>query len=77
MALVITATLLGAVTPAGRFVERCEDRRSIVVSGAFGGSILEGTSTSSAGQRGLLLNDRYELHAGMDISDGLAIDLSR
>ena len=25
----------------------------------------------------LLLHERYELHAGMDVSDGLAIDLSR
>ena len=65
--------------PAGRFVEKVRkigDR--IVVSGAFGGSILgRHFDFEPRVNEALLLNDRYELHAGMDISDGLAIDLSR
>ena len=50
----------------------------IIVSGAFGGSILgRQFDFEPRVNEALLLNERYELHAGMDVSDGLAIDLSR
>jgi len=77
--LVITATLLGQVTARGPLLRKgalAGDR--IIVSGAFGGSILERQfDFEPRVNEALLLNERYELHAGMDVSDGLAIDLSR
>jgi thiamine-monophosphate kinase len=77
--LVITATLLGAVTARGPLRRKgalAGDR--IVVSGAFGGSILgRHFDFPPRVHEALLLNERYELHAGMDVSDGLAIDLGR
>jgi thiamine-monophosphate kinase len=77
--LVITATLLGQVTARGPLCRKgamAGDR--IVVTGAFGGSILgRQFDFEPRVNEALLLNDRYELHAGMDVSDGLAIDLSR
>lgn len=77
--LVITATLLGQVTPRGPLCRKGAmpgDR--IIVSGAFGGSILgRHFDFEPRVNEALLLNERYELHAGMDVSDGLALDLSR
>jgi thiamine-monophosphate kinase len=77
--LVITATLLGQVTARGplcRKGAKAGDR--IMVSGAFGGSILgRQFDFDPRIEEALLLNERYELHAGMDVSDGLAIDLGR
>jgi thiamine-monophosphate kinase len=77
--LVITATLLGQVTARGPLCRKgamAGDR--IIVTGAFGGSILgRQFDFEPRVKEALLLNERYELHAGMDVSDGLAIDLSR
>ena len=77
--LVITATLLGQVTARGPLLRKgalAGDR--IIVTGAFGGSILgRQFDFEPRVNEALLLNERYELHAGMDVSDGLAIDLSR
>jgi thiamine-monophosphate kinase len=77
--LVITATLLGQVTSRGplrRAGARPGDR--IIVTGEFGGSILgRHCDFQPRVREALLLNERFELHAGMDVSDGLALDLSR
>ena len=77
--LVITATLLGQITARGPLCRKGAmpgDR--IIVSGAFGGSILgRQFDFDPRIKEALLLNDRYDLHAGMDVSDGLAIDLGR
>lgn len=77
--LVISATLLGQVTARGplrRSGARVGDK--ILVTGAFGGSILgRHFDFEPRVDEALLLNERYELHAGMDVSDGLTIDLAR
>ncbi len=77
--LVITATLLGQVTARGPLLRTgamAGDR--IIVTGSFGGSILgRQFDFEPRVNEALLLNERYELHAGMDVSDGLAIDLAR
>jgi thiamine-monophosphate kinase len=77
--LVITATLLGQVTSRGplrRQGAKAGDR--ILVTGSFGGSILgRHFDFQPRVREALLLKERYELHAGMDVSDGLALDLSR
>jgi thiamine-monophosphate kinase len=77
--LVITATLLGQVTAHGALRRKgAQPADRIIVTGAFGGSILgRHFDFEPRVSESLLLNDRYELHAGMDVSDGLALDLSR
>ncbi len=76
--LVISVTLLGQATPRGplrRDGARPGDR--IVVTGAFGGSILgRHLDFEPRVREALLLAERYELHAGIDVSDGLSLDLS-
>lgn len=77
--LVLSVTAIGETTARGPL--RRDGARpgdAIVVTGDFGGS--------RAGKQfdftpriaeALLLHERYELHAGMDVSDGLSLDLSR
>ncbi len=77
--LVVSVTLLGTVTERGplrRDGARLGDR--ILVTGAMGGSILgRHLDFEPRVREALLLNERYRLHAGIDISDGLSLDLSR
>jgi thiamine-monophosphate kinase len=77
--LVITATLLGQITARGPLCRKgAKPGDRMIVSGAFGGSILgRQFDFDPRINEALLLNERYELHAGMDVSDGLAIDLGR
>ena len=50
----------------------------IVVTGEFGGSILGRQFDFMPRVReALVLHERYDLHAGIDCSDGLSLDLSR
>ena len=76
--LVISVTLLAQVTPHGplrRSGAVAGDR--IVVTGAFGGSIFgKHLDFEPRVREALLLNERYPLHAGIDVSDGLSLDLS-
>jgi thiamine-monophosphate kinase len=76
--LVVSVTLVGKVTARGP-LERSGavpgDR--IVVTGSFGGSILgRHFDFPPRVAEALLLAERYELHAGIDCSDGLSIDLA-
>lgn len=77
--LVVSITLLGKVTSRGALCRggaRPGDR--ILVTGAFGGSILgRHLDFEPRLSESLALADRYELRAGMDVSDGLSLDLSR
>jgi thiamine-monophosphate kinase len=74
-----------SVTAMGRVGERGPLLRSgarpgdhILVTGSLGGSILgRHLHVEPRVREALLLHERYELHAGMDISDGLALDASR
>jgi thiamine-monophosphate kinase len=67
---------LGPQGPLRRSGARPGDR--IVVTGAFGGSILgRHFDFEPRVTEALALAKMFRLHAGMDISDGLALDLSR
>jgi thiamine-monophosphate kinase len=77
--LVISITLLGKVSERGplrRGGAKPGDR--ILATGRFGGSILgKHFDFQPRVEEALLLNQRYQLHAGIDVSDGLSIDLAR
>jgi thiamine-monophosphate kinase len=77
--LALSITLLGAVSPRGplqRSMARPGDR--ILVTGEFGGSILgHHFDFEPRVEEAQMLHARYELHAGIDVSDGLSLDLSR
>ncbi len=76
--LVISVTVIGraAGKPLCRRNARIGD--GIFVTGALGGSILRHQFTFTPRIREMLaLNASFELHAGMDVSDGLTLDLSR
>ena len=77
--LVISVTVLGQVTGPGPLLRSgARPGDKIVVSGAFGGSLLgKHLDFEPRVEEALVLNDRYRLHAGMDVSDGLSLDLSR
>jgi thiamine-monophosphate kinase len=77
--LVISVTALGQLTPRGPLT-RSGGRPGdwLLVTGSLGGSILGHLFDFTPRVReALLLQERYELHAGIDLSDGLAIDCSR
>jgi thiamine-monophosphate kinase len=76
--LVLSVTLLGEVTgrgPLRRGGARPGDR--VLVTGSFGGSILgRQFDFEPRVEEAVLLNQRYALHAGIDVSDGLSTDLA-
>ena len=77
--LVISVTALGEVQP-GREWRRSGARPGdlIVVTGSFGGSILgHHLSFEPLVKEALWLADHLEVHAAIDVSDGLSLDLAR
>lgn len=77
--LVVSLTLLGTPHPRGS-IRRDSARPgdAIVVTGSLGGSLAgKHFDFDPRIEEAILLRDRYDLHAGMDITDGLAIDLWR
>jgi len=77
--LVVSATALGEPTERGPLTRsggRPGDK--LLVTGSLGGSIAgHHFDFTPRVREALLLRETYDLHAGMDISDGLALDLSR
>ena len=77
--LVICVTALGKTTPRGPLLRSgAQPGDRLLVTGELGGSILgRHLDCEPRVREVLLLHERYDLRAGMDISDGLALDLSR
>jgi thiamine-monophosphate kinase len=77
--LVINIAALGETTEHGPLLRSgARPGDQILVTGELGGSILgKHLHFAPRVEEALLLNSRYRLHAGMDISDGLSLDLSR
>ncbi|HTQ38266.1 MAG TPA: thiamine-phosphate kinase [Pirellulales bacterium] len=75
--LVVSITALGEATAGSPLCRRGAlpgDR--IIVTGQFGGSILgRHLDVTPRVNEALLLHQRYPLHAGVDCSDGLSLDL--
>lgn len=76
---VISVTAVGEVSEQGALLRsggRVGD--TLVATGQFGGSLLgRHLDFRPRVEEALLLRSRYELHAGMDVSDGLSLDTSR
>ncbi len=77
--LVVSITLIGRVTPQGPLLRRgAKPGDRILVTGSFGGSILgHHLDFEPRVAEALQLSKQYVLHAGIDVSDGLLLDLSR
>jgi thiamine-monophosphate kinase len=77
--LVVSITAIGSVPP-GRAWRRDGARVGdlLVVSGACGGSLLgRHLAVSPRCREALAIADRHEVHAAIDVSDGLSLDLAR
>jgi thiamine-monophosphate kinase len=76
--LVICVTALGEAGPRGSLLRSgARPGDEILVTGQFGGSILgKHFQFTPRVHEAWLLHQRYELHAGTDVSDGLSLDLS-
>ncbi|MBI3461904.1 MAG: thiamine-phosphate kinase [Planctomycetes bacterium] len=75
--LVVSITLVGETTQRGP-VRRCDARPEdwILATGSFGGSIVgKHLEFTPRVREALALHERYDLHAMIDVSDGLAADL--
>jgi thiamine-monophosphate kinase len=77
--LVISVTAIGRTTERGLLARSgAQPGDELLVTGSLGGSILgRHLAVEPRVAEALLLNANYDLRAGMDISDGLALDASR
>ncbi|MBA3484213.1 MAG: thiamine-phosphate kinase [Pirellulales bacterium] len=77
--LAISVTAIGRTTARGPLTRSgARPGDHVLVTGQLGGSILgRHLKVEPRIHEALLLHERYHLHAGMDISDGLALDASR
>jgi thiamine-monophosphate kinase len=77
--LAISVTAIGRTTARGPLTRSgAQPGDHLLVTGRLGGSILgRHLKVEPRIREALLLNERYDLHAGMDVSDGLALDASR
>lgn len=77
--LVVSVTAVGQATPHGPLLRSGGvPGDQILTTGKFGGSILgHHFDFQPRVAEALLLHNSYELHAAMDVSDGLSLDLAR
>lgn len=77
--LAISITAIGETTEQGPLLRSGgQSGDQLLVTGKLGGSILgRHLAVEPRLEEALLLNEKYKLHAGIDISDGLSIDASR
>lgn len=77
--LVISVTAIGETTPRGPLLRSgARSGDMIVVTGEFGGSILgKHFDFQPRVVEALTLHEKYKLDAGIDVSDGLSLDLGR
>jgi len=77
--LALSATVIGTVTERGPLVRSgAQPGDAILVTGSFGGSRLgHQFDFEPRVDEALWLAERFPLHAGIDTSDGLSLDLSR
>ncbi len=77
--LVINVTAIGFTTPDGPLLRSgARPGDVLIVTGNLGGSILgHHLDFTPRVNEALELNANYDLHAGMDLSDGLALDVRR
>jgi thiamine-monophosphate kinase len=77
--LAISVTAIGRTTAHGPLTrDGAQPGDHLLVTGSFGGSILgRHLKVEPRVREALLLNEGYDLRAGMDVSDGLALDASR
>jgi thiamine-monophosphate kinase len=78
-ALVISVTAIGEVTERGPLLRSgAKPGDQILVTGSFGGSILgRHFDFTPRVSEALTLHEKYSLHACIDVSDGLSLDLAR
>ena len=77
--LVVSVTAIGSVPP-GRAWRRdgAKPGDLLVVTGACGGSLLgRHLAVQPRCREAMLIADRFAVHAAIDVSDGLSLDLSR
>ncbi|MDO4586028.1 MAG: thiamine-phosphate kinase [Planctomycetia bacterium] len=77
--LVLSITAIGLVSQFGSFRRSgAQPGDRILTTGRFGGSILERQFFFLPRiQEAQFLNEHYQIHAAIDVSDGLLLDLSR
>ncbi len=77
--LVISITALGKISPRGALTRAgAKTGDQLLVTGNLGGSILgRHLQVQPRIREALLLHQQYDIHAAIDISDGLALDAHR
>jgi thiamine-monophosphate kinase len=77
--LVISVTAIGSSSARGPLLRNgAKPGDHILVTGSFGGSILgKHFDFEPRVAEAIALHKNYDLHAGMDVSDGLSLDLAR
>lgn len=77
--LVISTTLLGSVSPNAAWRrDRARPGDLLVASGAFGGSLLgRHLAVMPRCREAALIAPAYAVHAAIDVSDGLSLDVAR
>jgi thiamine-monophosphate kinase len=76
---VLSVTAFGEVTSRGPLTRSGgQPGDALLVTGSLGGSLAgHHFDFTPRVREALLLHERYKLHAGMDLSDGLSLDLAR